>query len=300
MNTKSTVQLLALSFIWSAFFTCVQYVNRALGVYVSAALMRVSALAFVLLSHILRRRLADLKAPAGSHLSLILIGVMNFILDGLAYIGFQYCPVSMGTALLKCDIIFVNLVTAIFYKKKISLRDWLLTLFMLTGVFILIDVDFQSAKLNNAYCLLFVLSAFVVCCNAFLIQSVQRRFADIKDMCIASYNLTFSGVCFALIAVIQAVFFAEPLRPITGNVPFVIILGGFVSMALFEVYYKSLREFSVWLVKIFLLTMPVICALMSYVLYGETLSPKQLWGIFIICIGAFFIILNEKQKAASA
>ena len=74
------------------------------------------------------------------------------------------------------------------------------------------------------------------------------------------------------------------------------LLGAVMNVALFVFYYKCLRMFSVWLVKIFLLNMPVFSAAAAYLLYGDALSLRQMFGIIIIILGALLTIRSEMTR----
>lgn len=298
MTKKAAFQLLALSAIWSAYFICVQNVNTELGVILGAAAFRFGTVFVMLCCLVVNRHLSDLIVPRKAVVSLLIVGLLSFILDGAAFIGFQHCNVSEGTALLKCDIIFVNLISAVIYKKSIPLKNWLLTIFMLVGVFILVGVDFKGINISNPYYFMFILSAFAVSCNAFILQNVQSHYPEINDMVIAFYNVFVSGLLFVGTLFITHGYSFIQKDILNASWLLVLLLGCLLSVGLFALYYDSLRKLPVWTVKIFLLTMPAISSFASFLLYGEVISIRQASGIAVICVGAFLIITSEKKEPA--
>ena len=58
-------------------------------------------------------------------------------------------PAGAGTALLKTDILFVNLISVIIYKQKFTGREWIDTFVMLFGVLLVMDFDFLHASLGG-------------------------------------------------------------------------------------------------------------------------------------------------------
>lgn len=299
MGSKGAIQLTLLSFIWSTYYISSNYLNSRLDMFVSGAIIRAITLLILLIFLGFTGQWWKLKIPKSSLLRLLLIGVLCFVLDGTAFIGFMHCSSSEGTALLKADIIFILIMTAISDHKLPSLKNALLSLFMLLGIFVLVDTGARGSYFSGVYSWFFIASAFAASCNAFLVKGTQKRFPQITDMAIAVYNLLFSGICFLIVSICSGAFFAEiaecayEVDLITAS-----IISGALDAGLFVIYYSSLRRFSVWLVKIFLLTMPAISSLISLLLFGDTLALQELIGITIICVGALLIMESHGYRSS--
>ena len=299
MTSKGAIQLTLLSFIWSAYYISSNYLNSRLDMFVSGAIIRAITLLILLLILGFAGQWQKLKILKASLLRLLLIGVLCFVLDGTAFIGFMHCSSGEGTALLKADIIFILIMTAISDHKLPSLKNALLSLFMLLGIFVLVDTEASGGYFTGVYSWFFIASAFAASCNAFLVKGTQKRFPQITDMAIAVYNLLFSGICFLIISICGGALSAG-ISGFTREFDLIAasIISGSFDAVLFIIYYRSLRVFSVWLVKIFLLTMPAISSLISLVLFGEALTLRELAGIIIICVGALLIMESERKKEA--
>ena len=101
---------------------------------------------------------------------LILIGTLGFLLDWTAFIGLSMSSAATGTALLKCDVLMVNIISAVIYKEKFTWKTWGCTMVMLFGVFMVMGIDFTQFKIDEPGNIFFLLSALFVSVNAFVIK----------------------------------------------------------------------------------------------------------------------------------
>ena len=65
---------------------------------------------------------------------------------------------------------------------------------------------------------------------------------------------------------------------------------------IYIVYYANLRRFPVWQVKIFLLLMPIVSALLSFLLFGDAMSGGQYLGMGIVLLGALSILAEQRRQ----
>ena len=75
------------------------------------------------------------------------------------------------------------------------------------------------------------------------------------------------------------------------------ILAGIGQTGIYLVYYYDLRRFPVWLVKVFLLFMPLVAALISFALFHERMTAGQVLGMFVVLGGALGILLQQQKKS---
>ena len=215
-----------------------------------------------------------------------MIGVFGFLLDLFANLGYAGGSLSTGTALLKTDVLMVNLATVILYHKKLYASDWLGTLIMLFGVLLVLGVDFGGMTLH-ATDLYFLLSAACVSANAFIIKSAQEKYHEDADM-ISYYNNAVVLILFAGSAALSGDLHL-PAALGRGFWPLV-VLGGLAQTGIYFFYYRNLKHFEVWLVKLYLLLMPVLSCCIGVFFLGEELSTKKLLGILIVLAGAAVIL----------
>ena len=228
---------------------------------------------------------------------LCVIGAFGFALDLFANIGYQGGSLAAGTALLKTDVLMVNLVTVALYHRRLYASDWAGTFIMLAGVLLVLGVDLRGVhfRLRDGF---FLLSAGCVTVNAFLIKAAQERYHEDADM-ISYYNNAVVLVLFGVMAAMQG----EPLPDaLPENFWWFVALGGLAQTGIYFFYYRNLKRCEVWVVKLYLLLMPIVSAFIGAVFLGEELTAARIVGIGVVLAGAAVILLRDKlhRKAETA
>ena len=289
---KNAFMIGAMVVSWSIYYAVSKVMVSVTGSpYLAGFLLRSAALLFLTAQLLLDRNFARLFHQGKAVLILIVIGVFGFLLDLFANLGYAHGALSTGTALLKTDVLMVNLVTVILYHKKLYLSDWIGTLVMLFGVLLVLGVDFGGMRLNPTD-LFFILSAMCVTANAFIIKTAQERFHEDADM-ISYYNNFVVLVLFGSSAA-----FAGDLRlPATDSINgfwWLVLLGGLAQTGIYFFYYRNLKHYEVWVVKLYLLLMPVVSCLIGVLFLGEELTVKKSLGILVVLLGAAVILLRSR------
>ena len=183
-------------------------------------------------------------------------------------------------------VLMVNLVTVILCHKKLYVSDWLGTLVMLAGVLLVLGVDFGGMELHPTD-LFFLLSAACVTANAFIIKAAQEKYHEDADM-ISYYN---NFVVLLLFGSTAAA--AGQIRPAAMDFSpafwALIALGGLAQTGIYF-YYRNLKHFEVWLVKLYLLLMPVLSCFIGIFFLKESLTAKKMLGILVVLAGAAVIL----------
>ena len=186
-DLKYTLMVIGMVVSWSIYYAVSKVVVVATGSALLAGfLLRTAALVFLTIQLLADKNFARLFHQGKAVKILLLIGVFGFLLDLFANLGYAHGSLSTGTALLKTDVVMVNLATVILYHKKLYLSDWLGTLVMLGGVLLVLGVDFGGMTFH-ATDLYFLLSAACVSANAFIIKAAQEKYHEDADM-ISYYN----------------------------------------------------------------------------------------------------------------
>ena len=228
---------------------------------------------------------------------LICIGVLGFLLDATAFLGLSMASAGLGTVLLKCDILFVNLISVIVYKQKFSRFDWAATFVMLFGVVLVLGIDPAELELMNAGNIFFILSALFVSINAFVIKSVQLDPVNpVSDSVVAYYNNFVTMLLFLITAAALGDIRQMPVILENRYLAGALLLSGLGQTLIYIVYYANLRRFPVWQVKIFLLLMPIVSALLSFLLFGDAMSGGQYLGMGIVLLGALSILAEQRRQ----
>ena len=294
---KGLAPLLILPVIWGSYYVASQKWVGYTSVFTSGVGIRL--VTFVLLTVIMMKRgeFSLLFQTKGVLKRLLLIGTLGFLLDLTAFIGLSMSSAASGTALLKCDVLMVNVMSMIIYKQRFSWKAWGCTLVMLFGVFLVMGIDFTSFEIGNPGNIFFLLSAFFVSCNAFVIKSVQLDEKNPTcDDVVAYYNNFVTLLYFTATSLIMrtlgqfSVVTREPWAALA------LALAGLGQTLIYVVYYYNLRNYPVWLVKTFLLFMPLVSTVITFVLFGEVMVAAQYIGMAVVIAGALGILLEQKHQ----
>ena len=289
---KNGFMIAAMVVSWSVYYAVSKVMVASTGSALTAGfLLRAAALLFLTAQLLLDGSFARLFSRGRAVGVLVLIGVFGFLLDLFANLGYAHGSLSTGTALLKTDVLMVNLVTVLLYRKKLYLSDWIGTAVMLLGVLLVLDVDFGAMSFRSGD-LFFILSAACVTANAFIIKAAQEKHGEDADM-ISYYNNFVVLLLFASGTVLSG-----GLRlPEPGSVRLfwaLALLGGLAQTGIFFFYYRNLKRCEVWAVKLYLLLMPVVSCFIGVFFLGEELTAVKALGIGVVLLGAALILLRAR------
>lgn len=283
----------AMVLCWSVFYAISKVTVDATGSpFAAGCLLRASALVFLTAQLLCDGQFPALFRPGRALGLLILIGTFGFLLDLFANIGYANGSLSTGTALLKTDVLMANLITVAVYRKKLYASDWLGTLVMLLGVLLVLDVDFR-AMTWNPYDLFFLLSALCVTVNAFVIKTVQTKYHQGSDT-ISYYNNFVVLAQFTVFSLARGDLSAALSRGTDTRFWALVVLGGLAQTGIYFFYYRNLRRYEVWEVKLYLLLMPVVSCFIGTVFLHEQLTAGKLIGIAVVMAGAVLILLRDR------
>jgi drug/metabolite transporter (DMT)-like permease len=298
-NLKYTLMVAGMVISWSIYYAVSKIVVDVTGSPLLAGfLLRSAALVFLTVQLVLDGSFFRLFHQGKAVFILLLIGVFGFLLDLFANLGYAGGSLSTGTALLKTDVVMVNLATVILYHKKLYLSDWLGTLVMLGGVLLVLGVDFAGMTFH-ATDLYFLLSAACVSANAFIIKAAQEKYHEDADM-ISYYNNAVVLILFGASAALHGDFHIP--ANMGAGFWWLVVLGGLGQTGIYFFYYRNLKHFEVWLVKLFLLLMPVLSCFIGVFFLNEELTVMKMLGILVVLCGAAIILqrgrINREDRPA--
>ncbi len=295
---KNAWMIAAMVISWSIYYAVSKVMVAATGsAFMAGFLLRGAALLFLTAQLLLDGNFRRLFHQGRAVAILLVIGVFGFLLDMFANLGYAGGSLSTGTALLKTDVLMVNLVSVILCRKRLYFSDWLGTAVMLLGVLLVLDVDFAAMRFN-AHDLFFLLSAMCVTANAFIIKSAQERFHEDADM-ISYYNNFVVLVLFTAVSAFAGDLHLPAPGTLRGFWPLV-LLGGLAQTGIYFFYYRNLKRCEVWIVKLYLLLMPIVSCFIGVFFLGEELTGKKAAGIAVVLIGAVLILLRSRLHREEA
>ena len=71
-------------------------------------------------------------------------------------------------------------------------------------------------------------------------------------------------------------------------------MGGLAQTGIYFFYYRNLRRHEVWVVKLWLLLMPVLSCIVGILFLNEEPTARKLIGVGVVLIGATVILLRSK------
>mgnify|MGYP000038859549 FL=1 len=298
VKLKSALMIGGMVLSWSVYYTVSKLLVDATGsAALSGMLLRLAALVFLTVQLYEDHTFGALIRQGKKQLiALISIGVFGFLLDLFANLGYAGGSLSTGTALLKTDVLMVNLATVIIYRKKLFVSDWAGTLVMIGGVLLVLGVDFRGIRFNPTD-LFFILSAMCVTVNAFIIKNAQENYHEDADT-ISYYNNFVVLLLFSSTAVLTGAISPSALR-LTPFMWGMVALGGLAQTGIYFFYYRNLKHYEVWVVKLYLLLMPVVSCFIGVFFLNEELTGRKLLGIFTVLCGAVLILLRGRINRKS-
>lgn len=298
VKLKSALMIGGMVLSWSVYYTVSKLLVDATGsAALSGMLLRLAALVFLTVQLYEDHTFGALiRQGKKQFIALISIGVFGFLLDLFANLGYAGGSLSTGTALLKTDVLMVNLATVIIYRKKLFASDWAGTLVMIGGVLLVLGVDFRGIRFNPTD-LFFILSAMCVTVNAFIIKNAQDNYHEDADT-ISYYNNFVVLLLFSSTAALTGAVSPSALR-LTPFMWGMVALGGLAQTGIYFFYYRNLKHYEVWVVKLYLLLMPVVSCFIGVFFLNEELTGRKLLGIFTVLCGAVLILLRGRINRKS-
>lgn len=305
---KKYFNVIWLALIWSMFYIITTSLNKQMSPLATGSSIRMVAVVALTLYMAFKKRLHLLGCSKKLIPLLVTIGCLGFLLDLTSFIGLQFSTAGTGTVLLKVDVIIVQIMSIIIYREKFDKLDWLLTFVMLAGVMLVMGVN-PFAMTFQFTDLFFVLSAFFVSVNAFIIQKVQRIDAQLTksddrtniNSVIAYYNNGVATLLFLIATLVMGQFSQVQTAYTTSPMLYLVIAGGIVQVLIYIFYYKALAKHPVWIVKTILLLIPVFTLIIETVYTRSLPAADKFIGTAIVLISAAIVIIKHgKAKAKEA
>ena len=297
MSKKNLIFAILMIVAWAFYFVlCRICITATDSPFVAGLLLRTMTLTFLSTYCVITKKENTISIPAKPFLLTITIGIIAFIFDALINIGFQYIPVSIGTVLLKTEILFVLLFSLLLFKVRIEKRKYLFITLMLLGV--ILCMNLQSSDMTfNLYSLLFIASAALNAICAFAIKHIQEKYST-GSFAIAYTNNIVSLVLYGICA---ASFDRQQFIDLFSNaddiwsVVIIFVLCSVCQTCLMITYYRNLKELPVWIVKAVLLFVPALSMIIEFAIFRTTISLISLVGFLLVIIGGLGITIDSKH-----
>lgn len=297
MSKKDLIFVILMTVSWAFYFVlckiCITVIDSP---FVAGLLLRIMTLVFLSTYWVITKKENAISIPAKPFLLTITVGTIAFIFDALINIGFQYMPVSIGTVLLKTEILFVLLFSLLFFKVRIEKQKHLFIVLILLGV--ILCMNLQSSDMTfNLYGLLFIASAALNAICAFAIKHIQEKYSTGSFATAYTNNI----VSLVLYGICTASFDRQKFIDLFSdgddlwNIVLIFVLCSVCQTCLMITYYRNLKELPVWIVKAFLLFVPALSMIIEFAFLRTTISLISLVGFVLVLIGELGITIDSKH-----
>jgi drug/metabolite transporter (DMT)-like permease len=164
---------------------------------------------------------------------------------------------------------------------------------MVIGSLMVMNIKVSEFQFHCVGDLLFLLSAAIVVCNAFIIK---MKLGSIRNETIAFYNNLVCTGCYFVAFLISKDYLSIGILRGNQKLSSVLIFMAITHILIYIPYYYSLKKLSVWIVRTVLLLLPVFTIILSRIFLGEVMKTNQVVGVSIVILGALGIILGHRKK----
>ncbi len=281
-----------LSFIWALYIVLSRFAVQYLPLMAVGLFSRSIAVIGLIMWIWKGRKKGNFFYMQGKGGLLFLVGFFAFLLDASSFLGLKFSTAINGSVLLRMDIVFIILFSYFFLKEKFHPGDWLSLLLMVGGALLVMKENLLNFRLQGWGDLMFILSAFFITCNAFIIK---LKLSSLPDETIAFYNNLFATLFYALFF-LWGVKWVGVKGEFTPFLPLVLFLMGVCDVFLYITYYYSLRHLPVWIVRSLLLLIPGWSILLGYFFLKERMETLQSLGMILLIGGAGTLIWRRKGR----
>ena len=294
MKINPYLSTIFLSFIWGLYIVLSRVAVQQIPLFAVGFFSRLVAVAGLSIWVIGKGEIKNLLGMKKRQIYLLLlIGFFAFLLDASSFLGLRFSTATKGSLLLRTDIIFILIFSYFFLGERFKKIEWMSMGFMIAGALLVMNINLKEFHLTSWGDAMFIVSAFLIVCNAFIIKLKLR---EIPDTTIAFYNNLVATSFYSLVFFLGG--YSSML--VTGlerfpYLTYILIAMGICDVFLFVTYYHSLRNLPVWVVRTLLLLIPLWSILLGSIFLGEALNIYQSIGMILLLGGAAGIIITRKK-----
>jgi len=216
----------------------------------------------------------------------ISITVSRAIIGSLLFFYGVSLTTSIRTAfMLRLEPIFVTILSYIFLKYKVSLRQIALIALMIFGAFLLSTSGSIEAFTQTQIGDLFIILSLLFFSYCYI--PIKRIGKEISPITITIINNLVGGLILFIIMLFL------PLNLLTVNSSNIwLLLAYVISFFVFGLYFyfAAVRKTKPWIVSSLLSFSSVVGSAIAYFWLGETLNIIQILGVIVILISTWLII----------
>lgn len=286
---------IVLSFVWAVFFIAHSLlVNQLhLPVVVTGFWTRIVGIALLFAAIVLNGNLGAFLRPGPLLRFALLIGAGAFCINLCGFYGVRYTSVSSGSVIYKTDILFTLLASRFLLRERMRPHDWAGTALMVAGTVALLWPKIVHMEPSLRGDLLFLLAAFLLTVNAFIIKT---KLSAMSNDVTATYNSSVTMAGFTVLLLTTGHYSSCLQALASWQTIAVIVTAGISIAALFLLYYRALERLPFWLVRVLLLFTPVWAVVIECAFLHKTLLRNEIGGMVLILAGATLIVVFHDRR----
>lgn len=299
MSRRRAHLLLAITaFLWGVNFISLKYLSASFPPY-SLVFIKFTIGAIFLWGILFKKRKdkPNLKRlERVDFKSIMITGCIGFTLYAYFQL-FSFSYLSANLAALLCALvpIFSLIGEGIFLKKKSPLITYILSILSLYGVYMVLDmkaIEFISSSAIWGV-ILMILANISWVAYTMLTSNLQNKYGSFSSL---TFQMT-AGACFLGLAAIGDM--GEAINTLSADsnasiIIFNLLFVGIATSALaYLCYIEGMKVIGIQLSSLYINFIPVVTAIVSFFVFHESLTMKQIIGIVIVVSAMLLINLVE-------
>ena len=260
--------------------------SREFGVFQTAAYTSLISVAFLVLISIVSKEKIQFKEALTKHFkdSISIVIARPVIGSLLLVYGLSLTTAIHSSFMMRLEPIFVTLMSYIFLRDKVSLKQIYLIVLMVVGAFLLSTSGNVELISQTQIGDLFVALSLIFFSYAYI--PAKRMGKKIDSMTITIVNNLLGG----LILFSIMLFLPINIFPISSTNVWLILsyVLSFSVIGLY-LYFAALRKTKPWIVSSLLSLSSIVGAAIGYVWLNETINTIQILGAIIILVTSYLI-----------
>jgi len=230
--------------------------------------------------------------PRGTITWLFLMGLISIGINLLSFGALKWTTATNAAMLFRLDLLFVLLIGAALGLERIGFWQLLLMPVLLVGLALAVEIQRFTFSGHIVGDLMVLVAAFGLAGNAFIIRHILRT---MDEVAISFYNHATSTLGFVGLALVsREIERSGPLLREPRAWMWIAALGLSAAVSL-PLYYVALGRMAVWKLRTFMLTAPLLVAVVEWPLFGFHLHPLQMLGEAIILLGLLVLIVLDSH-----
>ncbi|UCD03945.1 MAG: DMT family transporter [Candidatus Woesearchaeota archaeon] len=243
-------------------------------------------LVFFTLFTILRKEpLRNFSKRIWIHLVVLGIGATTLGM-GLYYIGLNYTTAINTTFIMRLQVPFAALFAFFILGDKLTKKQICATIIMFIGVYLLM-FGFNIIHPNFGDLIILAATAVFGFTHSYYKKTLAK---EVPIFSVLFYRSVF-GV--GALALLVALVLKEQAFQAILTIPYLVTLQALIYTVYMYGLYYGIKEIGPGPTTIFYLIVPLITAILAFIILGESLVVTQGFGAALVLIGSYFMIKNK-------